>query len=86
MPKIRDLLADEREIWLDLNEDNYRVFFRQGKEEGFVWLNGKEIRPERELFRFTISITKDGKIGGVNGYQRFGEQKKPKIYPFSIIN
>lgn len=86
MPKIKEVLGTEKEIWVDLNEGNYRAFFKQAKEEGFVWLNGKEIQPDKELFRFCIAVSLQGEIGGVNGYARFGKGEKPKIIPFSIIN
>ncbi len=84
MPKIKELLGQEKEIWVDLNEDNYRAFFKQAKQEGFVWLNGKEIQPQKEQFRFCISVTSRGGIGGVNGYARFGEGEKPKICTFQL--
>ena len=86
MPKIKELLANEEEIWVDLNEENYRAFFKQAKAEGFVWINRREIQPDKELFRFCIAVLKEGKIGCVNGYARFGDGAKPKIYTFSIIN
>ena len=56
MPKIKETLGQEKEIWVDVNEDNYRAFFRQAKKEGFVWINGKEIQPNKELFHFCISL------------------------------
>ena len=84
MPKIKELLGREKEIWVDLRKENYRAFFKQAKEEGFAWFNGREIRPDEELFRFCIGVSKEGRIGGVNGYARFGKGEKPKIISFQL--
>ena len=84
MPKIKELLGTETQIWVDLTADNYRAFFKQAKEEGFVWLNGKQIQPNQEKFRFCIAVLSQGKIGGVNGYARFGKGEKLKICTFQL--
>ena len=51
MPKIKKLLGSEKEIWVDLKEENYQEFFKQAKKEGFAWFNGREI-DEKEPFPF----------------------------------
>ena len=85
MPKIKKLLGSEKEIWVDLNKENYQEFFKRATKEKFVWFNGREI-DEKEPFPFCISIMQDGTLGRVPCFQRFGQEKKPKIIPFSIIN
>ena len=83
MPKIKELLGREKEVWVDLRKENYRAFFKQAKEEGFVWINGREIR-EDENFPFCMRITQDGKLARVLCFQRFGDFQKPKIISFQL--
>jgi hypothetical protein len=75
MPKIKELLANEKEIWLYLTEGNYLDFFKQAKKEGFVWINGQEIL-DNENMRLCVAVYQDGSIAHVSCFARFGAPGK----------
>ena len=75
MPNIKELLGSEKEIWVYLEKENYRDFFRQAKAEGFAWRNGKAIC-DNEEFRVCVSVSKDGKVAYVSCFALFGAPGK----------
>ena len=77
MPKIKELLANEKEIWLYLTEENYLDFFKQAKKEGFVRINGQEIL-DNENMRLCIAVRQDGSIAHVSCFARFGAPGKER--------
>lgn len=75
MPTIKELLGSEKEIWVRLTQENYRAFFAQAKEEGFVWTNGQEIS-DAERFAHCVSVFQSGKMAYVSCFALFGAPGK----------
>ena len=75
MPKIKEWLKGEEEIWVELEKDDYLSFLAQAKEEGFVWCNGREIGGNEEYCP-CISVLATGQIAKVSCFARFGAPGK----------
>ena len=58
---IKELLGQEKEIWVELTHFNRAAFLRQAKAEHFCWFNGKEIDETDDTFSI-VAVCENGTL------------------------
>lgn len=66
---IKELLGQEKEIWVELTRFNRAAFLRQAKTENFCWFNGKEIDETDDSF-LTVAVCADHTLAKVPCFMR----------------
>lgn len=61
---IKELLQQEKEIWIKLNPNNRAAFLRQAKAEGFCYYNGKQIDESDDTF-LIAAVSENGTLAKV---------------------
>ena len=65
MKNFKDVLAGKDCIWFEIEPSDGKKFLKWAKDLGCIWLNGKEIEPEKGADFFHFSIYKNGRLAYV---------------------
>ena len=65
MQSYKDVCKNKDCVWFEINQNEGEKFLNWAKILGCVWLNGKEIEPQKDANFLHYSIRSDGKLANV---------------------
>lgn len=66
MKSLKEVLGENAHVWLEICEEDYKFFLEQAKECGCKWMNGDEIKVERDHIGHHMGINNDLQLGFVS--------------------
>ncbi len=79
MMNLKNLLKENNAVWFEIEPTEKQKFLEFAKENGCVWLNGKEIEPSSDDCMCHMSMHNDYKIAKV---AHFIWYRKPEVKKF----
>ena len=86
MKTLKQILKNQKHIWVSIEEIEKTEFLKYAKEQGCRWLDGSEIDPDEDNCGYHMGIRNDLTIGFVLGLcWCMNQNNKPKKIIFKDI-
>ena len=73
MKSLKEVLGNDKRVWFDIWQEDFKTFLQYAKDNGCKWMNGDEIKVDKDHIGHHMGINKDLQLGFVSMWAWFAK-------------
>ena len=75
MKSLKEIIGRDRHVWFDICEEDFKTFLQFAKDNGCRWMNGDEIKVNKDYIGPHMGINANKQLGFVSMWCWFAKAK-----------